>query len=271
MFSQHLTDRAVITLSGSDSIPFLQGLVTNDVSQLSKDSALYAALLSPQGKFLHDFLLVADEDRILIDIHAARAGDLLARLKMYKLRSKVSFSLSELQVSAFWDTASPPQVGGIMVTDPRAGALGYRLYSDVPVTPGDAGDYEAHRIALGIPDGARDMRADKSLLMEYGFEALHGVSFSKGCYVGQEVTARSKFRGAVRKQLYKVRAQSPLPANGTLLVGSGVTVGELLSVSGTQGLALMRPEDLEKISGPVTADGVSVFYTTPEWNRPAAA
>lgn len=255
-----LTDRSVVALSGDDTIPFLQGLITNDAALLENGTPLYTALLSPQGKFMHDFFLVPQQGRILLDIHKDREADLLGRLKIYRLRSKVNFEpLADHQVMAVWDTAQ--QEG---IADPRLPALGRRIYGSGLVSSEPTGDYEAHRISLGIPDGAKDMQAEKSLLLEFDFEALHGVSFSKGCYVGQEVTARSKFRGQVRKQLYQVRSTAALPPSGTEVLSGGVSIGELRSTSGDTGLALLRTEEVEK-KNPLTAGGVSISARRPSW------
>lgn len=261
MFYAHLYDRTIIALSGDDRISFLQGLITNDAEKLAQGETLYAALLSPQGKFLHDFFVIPEPERILVDVNKDRANDLLARLKIYKLRSKVTIEPLELQVTAIWPHA--PQG----VADPRLPALGSRSYGDVDVSSYQMGDYAHHRISLGVPDGAKDMHIDKSLPLEFGLDKLHGVSFSKGCYVGQEVTARSKFRGQVRKALYCVSSAANLPPLGTPVVTSGKEVGELRSVSGSIGLALLRIEEVENTQAPLMAGGIAIRAQRPEWHQ----
>lgn len=257
-----LHDRSVVSIAGDDRIAFLQGLITNDATLLEHSHALYAALLSPQGKFLHDFFLIPQAERILLDVNAGRAADLLARFNLYKLRAKVNIQpLPSYKVLAVWDAAAPAEA----IPDPRLAALGVRIYGENLAAPGEAGDYEAHRIALGIPDGAKDMHIDKTLLLEFHFESLHGVSFSKGCYVGQEVTARSKFRGQVRKQLYSVAADTPLPAPGTIITAGAEEVGELRSVSGTRGLAVMKADILRNNDAAPVAAGITLQYRLPEW------
>lgn len=271
----YLNDRAIIALSGEDTITFLQGLITNDADRLSQGDALYAAMLSPQGKFLHDFFLLPTQEHILIDIHADRAEDLYKRLSMYKLRSNVTITRkNDTKVMAIWGGEIPSLPDGdiYFMADPRLPAMGLRIYAAPetlePLHTGmQQGDYENHRIGLGIPDGAKDMHIDKSLLMEFGFESLHGVSFSKGCYVGQEVTARSKFRGQVRKSLYLVTADTTLPPQGTLIIRDTIQLGELLSVSGQRGLALLRTEELEKTQLPIMANGTALHYHWPAWNK----
>ena len=256
-----LPDRLVIAITGDDRIPFLQGLITNDAARLEKGEAIYAAMLSPQGKFLHDFFIIPDGETLLLDVNRDRADDLLKRLKIYKLRASVTLEpVPEMTVHALWNAPAPAH--SIVITDPRLAALGLRIYGTTALE-GEPGDYEAHRIALTIPDGAKDMHIEKSLLLEFSFESLHGVSFSKGCYVGQEVTARSKFRGQVRKCLVAIRAEHPLPAGGDIVSG-GVAVGELLSTHGTHGLALLRVEALQP--GTILQAGdVTITAEIPHW------
>lgn len=264
MLYSHLSDRTVIALSGEDRIPFLQGLITNDANLLTQDVALYAAMLSPQGKFLHDFFLIPNGEEILLDINKHRAADLIARLNIYKLRSKISIQPIECKVSACWDAPAPPPLEDI-IADPRLSALGWRIYGDAKLPEASLADYETHRITLGIPDGATDMHIDKSFLLEFAFENLHGVSFSKGCYVGQEVTARSKFRGQVRKQIYCVSSEKILPTLGATITSNGMPIGELRSTSGHHGIALLKIEELEKITAPLMAGDVQINYHLPEW------
>ncbi len=257
MLYSHLSDRTVLALSGEDRIPFLQGLITNDANLLAQGTALYAAMLSPQGKFLHDFFLIPKSEEILLDINKHRAADLIARLNIYKLRSKISLQPIECKVTACWDMPSPPPIEGI-IADPRLSALGWRIYGDAKLPEASLADYEAHRISLGVPDGAIDMHIDKSFLLEFDFEKFHGVNFSKGCYVGQEVTARSKFRGQVRKHIYSVSSEEILPPLGTAVTSGDIAIGELRSTSGHIGLALLRSEELEKASVPLMAGDVQI-------------
>lgn len=264
MHYAELDSRTLIRLSGDDIIPFLQGLITQDAQKLAKSEALYTALLSPQGKFLHDFFLVPRGDSIWLDVAKTRADDLLNRLKLYKLRSKISIEpLPESYgMVAIWGGASDG------ITDPRLKEMGQRLYGERDTirsyakSIAQAGDYEAHRIKHTIPDGAIDMIFEKSLLLEFGFEDLHGVSFSKGCYVGQEVTARSKYRGQVRKHLARASAAENLPQKGTNIMMNDQMVGELLSVSGTEALAMLR---VEAIGSMMKCADISVNFMWPLW------
>lgn len=254
-----LSDRLLVALTGDDVIPFLQGIITQDATRLAKGEALYTALLSPQGKFLHDFFLIPQEGRVLLDVHRARADDLLTRMKMYRLRSKVGFEPlpNEISVVAVWNE----DVDG--VTDPRLPQLGKRMYGVSGMSSAD--DYEAHRIALGVPDGAIDMTPEKSLLLEFGFEDLHGVSFTKGCYVGQELTARTKYRANIRKHLFIVRAEQVLPIKGSAILYQDKAIGEMLSVHGKNGLALLALDAVEVSGGSLVCEAIEVHAQFPKW------
>ena len=188
-----LSDRAVVRVSGADARAFLQGLLTNDIDALGPDRPIYAGLLSPQGKALFDLLVFADGDEILIDVAAVRAEALVRRLTMYRLRKAVTIAPTPLSVIAGWNDAAAGHAA-----DPRLAALGARWIAATPVA--DTGDYTAHRLTHGIPDSA-DIGEDALLWLETGADLLNGVSFTKGCYVGQENTARMHHRAKVRRQL----------------------------------------------------------------------
>ena len=253
MFYAHLADRAVISISGDDAFVFLQGLVSNDVMRLKKGESVYAALLTAQGKFLHDFFLMPQGDSILLDCNKQGAADLLARLAMYKLRSKVTLEAKDdAGVVAVWgeDSGSGFRASEAWFSDPRMPQLGWRFIGNSDaisarckeqgMTAADDKAYERCRLSLGVPDGAYDMVREKSLLLEFGFEDLHGVDFAKGCYVGQEVTARSKYRGQMRRFIYQVQAEVALPPCGTPVTLDGVAAGELRSGQNGTGLALLN-------------------------------
>lgn len=264
----HLSDRAIIRISGDDRISFLQSLITNDASKLTQGEAIYAALLSPQGKFLHDFILIPEAEHLLMDIHDSHADAIIARMSLYRLRAKVAFERIAMPVAACWEEGPlPADAGGHYIPDPRMAALGWRLYGPQPPATASLEAYHEQRIRLGVPEGALDMHVNQSLLLEFGFEALHGVSFSKGCYIGQEVTARSKFRGQVRRQLCPVVAPHPLPAIGTPVMREGEVVGELRSISGSHGLALLRMEALEQTAAGLMAGGVPLQIVAGDWMR----
>lgn len=240
-----LTDRAVLRLGGGDCRSFLQGLITNDVEQLSVGRAVYAALLTPQGKFLFDFHLYQDGDSILLDAAQSMMPDLVKRLSMYKLRSDVSIVPEpSLVIAAVWPHLSA-DVDAVVASDPRHNDLGQRVVgsaASIEVLANDcmAGDYDAHRLSLGIPDGVRDLIANKTILLEAGFDALDGVSFDKGCFVGQELTARTKYRGLVKRRLLSVDIEGDTPPPGTPVMAGETTAGEMRSAQGTVGLAMLR-------------------------------
>lgn len=240
--------RGVIEIAGEDRAAFLQGLVTNDMTDMAEGEARYAALLTPQGKYLFDFLVVAAADRFLLDCEAVRAADLLRRLTMYKLRAKVTLAdrSAELGVAAVWDADGPSPPGAVTYRDPRLPELGWRVILPTAAMPtNDSGSYDAHRLALGLPEGSTDFPVDKLLILEGNLDYLNGVSFTKGCYVGQEITARMKHRGKVRKRLLPVRVTGPLPPLGTPIVAHGKAAGELRSGRDGRALAYLRLEDID--------------------------
>jgi folate-binding protein YgfZ len=275
-YASILDDRTVIALSGSDARDFLQGLVTNDMAACS-DCAVYAALLTPQGKILFDFLIVPDtEKRFLIDCATERAADLTKRLSMYRLRAKIEIAPQrELAVAAIWekDGAIPfPPVGAITFTDPRLSALGVRMIATRDVLARATGtfprgDYTEHRLALGVPDSA-DLPPDSVFALDAGLEELNGVSFKKGCYVGQEVTARMKHRATARRRFVLAESTDRLPAAGTPVESAGREIGTLASGDLHKALALVRLDRLaeaEAAQAPVTAAGRRLMLRKAPW------
>ena len=283
-----LEDRGVLAVSGPDRRAFLQGLVSNDVEKVASDRAVYAALLTAQGKYLHDFIMVEAEagEAIWLDAERARLLDLKRRLSIYRLRAKVEIAeRPELAVAAvFGDGAlaalglpgTPGSArledGGILLVDPRLAALGARAILDrerlarLPFAAADFAAYDRHRLALGIPDGSRDLVTEKSILLESGFDELNGVDWQKGCYVGQELTARTKYRGLIKKRLFPVRIDGPPPAAGTIVSADGSEAGEMRSSRDGMGLALLR---LDAVGGsrPLSADAATLRAVRPGWMR----
>ena len=231
-----LPHRAVLRISGADALPFLQGLLTCDVMRLPERGAQFAALLTPQGKYLHSFFLYWQDGAVLLDVARDRLPDLLARLNMYRLRSQVAMEETALNVGAFWGEAPALPAAA----DPRLDALGFRAVAQaLPQATARAEDYDAHRLVLGVPEDF-DLTPDKSFPLQFGFEDLHAVDFAKGCYVGQEVTARTKHRGQLAKILCSVRGT--LPEKGARLLAGGADAGEMLSGRDGVGLALVTAE-----------------------------
>jgi folate-binding protein YgfZ len=287
-----LEDRGIVTVAGEDRSAFLQGLVSNDVAKVSAGRAAYAAFLTAQGKFLHDFFVIDMGEMLALDCERSRADDLKKRLSLYKLRSKVVLAnvSDEYRVfAAFGPTiveklelTEPGQAkeyaGGIAYLDPRLKEMGARfllhggLGEDPLVALGcvraEPDDYHALRIANGLPDGSRDLPIEKAILLENGFDELHAIDWDKGCYVGQELTARTKYRGLVRKRLMPVEVDGPLPAFGAEIAFDGKEAGEMRSGQGDRALALLRLEAVEKALAegkPLTAGETKLTPIKPGW------
>ncbi|WP_156114489.1 YgfZ/GcvT domain-containing protein, partial [Paracoccus sanguinis] len=222
--------RTILRVTGPDREHFLQGLVTNDVRR----APVWAALLTPQGKYLADFFVVPDGESLLIDVDARLADDLLRRLSMYKLRSQVEIATTPLTVTR---GTGPAPEGAI--ADPRHPALGWRLYADAPAGE-DATDWDALRVAHLVPESLAELVPNESYPLEAGFERLHGVDFRKGCYVGQEVTARMKHKTELRKGLTRVRIEGEAAPGTPILTEDGREAGTLGTVAGTHALAHLR-------------------------------
>jgi hypothetical protein len=254
-----LEDRAVLRLSGADTVSFLQGLLTNDIATLSPAAPLYAGLLSPQGKALFDMILFAGEDgAVLIDVAADRAPALAKRLSLYRLRKAVTIEPSSLAVLAGWDGGEAGHA-----PDPRFAGLGGRWLGDAD-GPDGAADYDAHRLAIGVP-GSADIGEDELLWLETGADLLNGVSFTKGCYVGQENTARMHHRDKVRRRLVPVHFDGD-PGDGTIRDAAGRGAGSLRSHRGGAGIAHLR---LEAATGPLTVSAAPLTVQRPAWLEPA--
>ncbi|MBM3616103.1 MAG: folate-binding protein YgfZ [Alphaproteobacteria bacterium] len=226
-------DRRIHQLSGTDALPFLQGLTSNDVLPLAKGPGIvWTALLTPQGKYLADFLVVNTGAALLIDIKESLAPATLQRLSMYRLRSDVQISPAEVTVTR---GLGPAPTGAL--PDPRHPALGWRAYG--PAGTAAQIDWDAIRVAHCIPESGIELIPDDSYLLENGFERLNGVNFRKGCYVGQEVTARMKHKTELRKGLVQVAISgSVLP--GTEVMAGGKVVGRVFTQSGGKALAHLR-------------------------------
>ncbi len=244
-----IPDRMVWRLSGGDVLTFLQGLVTNDVLPLGRGPGMvWAALLSPQGKYLADFLIARraedPEGEFLLDLPAPLAEGVFKRLALYCLRADVKIAPSGLYPAR---GLGPAPAGAL--PDPRDPALGWRHYAQ---TPGAAAvtDWDALRIAHMVPEYPADLRPDDSYILEAGFERLHGVDFRKGCYVGQEVTARMKHKTELRKGLVRLRIEGDSAPGTPITLPDGREAGTLGTVSGGKALAHMR---FDRLSGPLNA------------------
>ena len=249
------TSRGVIAMRGKDVRAVLQGVVTNDVDRVAPGQAVYAALLTPQGKYMFDFFLLdGGEDCVLIDVARDSAVSLAQRLKMYCLRRDAALEGTDMQVALVWGGAAPEGA----VPDPRCAALGWRIYgADLQPTWTQAAraDYDALRVAHVVPESGVELTPD-TFILEAGFERLSGVDFRKGCYVGQEVTARMKHKTELRKGLVRVAVDGPAKA-GSPITSNGKPAGTLFTVADGQGLAHLR---LDRAGAGMDADGARVDY-----------
>ncbi len=262
-FTAELTDRAVLDVSGEDRVAFLQGLVSNDVAAAGPGRAVWSALLTPQGKWIADFFIFADGERLLLDVEAGQAEMLAKLLSRYRLRSKVTIARTELGVQAVWGGAPSP--GGVQAPDPRLAEAGWRVLGGGLAANADEADYDLHRLRLGLPSGSRDLEAERSTLVESGFDELHGIGWEKGCYMGQELTARTKYRGLVKRRLVPVRVEGELPAVGTPVMHGESEVGTIRSGRGDRALASLR---LDAIKGEGLRCGAAVLVPEPAaWMR----
>ena len=277
-----LSHRSVIAVGGDDRVEFLQGLISNDTTKVAPGKAVWAALLTPQGRFLNDMFVVDGGDgTLLLETERERAPALAKKLTLYKLRSKVAVEdrSAALDVAVVFGAGADkalPIGGTISFVDPRLAGLGVRVLAPAGQaaallaargfveTPVEA--YEALRLEAGVPDGSRDLRVEKALLLESGFDELNGVDWKKGCYMGQELTARTKYRGLVKKRLFPIEVDGALPAPGTSVHLDGEEVGELRSGSGRRALALLQTE-AARGAGALTADGVRIVPVIPPWMR----
>jgi folate-binding protein YgfZ len=254
--------RALLRIEGADARAWLQGLVSNDVEKLAPGRAVYAAMLSPQGKYLFDFVIVQDGDAILLDAAADRAAALAQRLGMYRLRRAVTVAPDPRGVALVWG-ADPGAETALVVADPRAASLGWRLYAADPaaaLAAAGAGaatraEHDALRVAAMVPESGVELIPDDSYILEHGFDRLNGVDFRKGCYVGQEVTARMRHKTELRKGLVRVRVAGEAAPGTPVTAADGKPAGVLFTVAGDRGLAHLR---FDRMDGPMTAGAATV-------------
>ena len=283
--------RGLVSVAGEEARDFLQGLVSNDVNKAGAGRALHAAFMTPQGKYLHDFFIVQAGDALILDCE--RADDLVRRLKLYKLRSRVDIEdrTETLAAAALFGEgtrlalgldaeagSAKSFAGGVVYMDPRLADAGARAVldrdgaasalEDAGFKPAAAAEYDRLRLGLGLPDGSRDLIVEKSILLENGFDELNGIDWDKGCFLGQELTARTKHRALIRKRLMPVDIEGPAPPPGTPVLLDGGQAGEMRSARGGIGLALMRLEHLLKArqsGAPFTAGDARLTPKKPGW------
>lgn len=258
-----LASRAVLTLSGTDRKKFLQGIITNNMENISANSSLYAALLTPQGKYLHDFFISEINNTLYLDCERERLPDLFRRLMMYRLRAEVELADCSDKYTV---TASPDKLKDALVScpDPRLSAMGYR--NILTTTDGTADNqYDRLRLKHGLPDGSRDFEVDRTLILEGNMEHLNGVDFNKGCYVGQEVTARMKHRAILKKRLLPVKLEGELPECNTEITDeSGKKIGHIRSGRDNMAIGYFRLSRM-KFGETYTCGDARVTPWQPDW------
>lgn len=284
-----LPDRGVVHVTGDDAEKFLQGLVTNDVAGpaavLPKTPAVavHAGLLSPQGKVQFEFFVVGLGGGFLLDTARDRIGDLIKRLGIYKLRAKVAIedATNDLAVVAVWDGRFASGFNATHFDDPRLAALGIRWLAprsqlerliEGRVNAGEAiaateDGYHAHRIALGVPEGGRDYAFGDTFPHEANFDLLNGVSFTKGCFIGQEVVSRMQHRGLARKRIVIVDGETPLQT-GSEVMAREAAIGRIGSVAANRALALVRLDRAEEAKSKgehLTVSGRPITLRLPEY------
>ncbi len=272
-----LERRGVVAVGGPDAEKFLNDLVTADVSRAGPGQAVFAGLLTPQGKILFDFIVFRDGDRFLFDLPRGLAADFVKRLGFYKLRAKVTVDdiSADTRVLAVWGPQGVHHIDGVAAPDPRLAALGWRVIAPADQPPALSGfalateaDYDAHRIALAIPEGGVDFVFGDAFPHDTDMDQLTGVDFGKGCYIGQEVVSRMQHRGTARRRFVIAHATGPLPGPGAEVTAGGKALGLLGSSAGNGALALLRldrAKDAIDAGTPIMAGDATLTLSLPGW------
>jgi len=277
-----LTNRGVLAIAGEDATKLLQGVVTNDMARLEAEAALHTGLLSPQGKILFDFFVVKAADGVLIETLKSSVAPLKQRLDMYRLRANATITdvTENYTIAVCWGGPhaavheTSPTLGFL---DPRHPGLGTRHLASLAsewrcdtegAEAASQDDYHAHRIAIGVPDAGRDFALSDTFPHEALYDQTRSVSFSKGCYVGQEVVSRMQHRGTARKRIVPVESTRPLPKTGTEIRANDVAIGTLGSVAGNRALAMIRLDRAAEFRAKdiaLMADDTPVDIKLPDW------
>ena len=288
-----LTDRGILSVSGADSLAFLQGIVTNDIEKVSENCAIYAAILTPQGKYLHDFFVAKIGDSFLLDCPTNQLGELTKRLKMYRLRAKVDIEdrSDDFAIFAITGPNTPNFVeltgtagaatdygDGIAFVDPRLIELGLRTIQPAAtaidfmkkagLSAGVLENYQASQFSFGVPDGGNCEVLKQTFPLEIGFDELNAISFDKGCYVGQEVTTRMKIRKLVKKRLVPVIFDGSAPAPGAVIHNQDKAAGQIFAANNESGLAMIRLETLDQVlngDSKLATEETTLRATKPAW------
>ena len=240
-----LKNRAVISVSGDDAKSFLQGLLTNDVSKLSEGTLVYALMLTPQGRFLYDFFITERDGGLLLDVQKSCIDAIMKKLKMYKLRANVDFTVTDFRVYVSEDS-----IASDSIQDPRSSGLGYRTITSEEYQLSEDEWYHKARISDKIPDADMDMEYERSLPMEMNCDKIGAIDFQKGCYVGQEVTSRMRYRANIRKALYIVESDNALN-KGSEVEFNDRKLGVVLGGIENEYLALFNIEEVSALAGKI--------------------
>jgi tRNA-modifying protein YgfZ len=273
----HLGDRGVIEMAGTEATGFLQRLITNSVLNIPKGEGRYAGLLTPQGKLLFDFFVVplpgGADAGYLIDCAGEQTADLVTRLNLHKMRAKIAIEdkSKKIAVAAIFGGEVAAGLEGVVYRDTRGPSMGWRAIAprEALARLTDAGEatYEAHRIAQGVPKGGVDFRYGDAFVHDVNLDLMNGVDFKKGCYVGQEVVARVHYRNSARKRIVKIHFDGPAPAQGTQITAGETNIGQVGSMAGDNGLAMVRLDRLEEARAAgvaLKAGDVAVEVTLPD-------
>lgn len=253
-----LDSRALIRVSGPDARPFLHNLLTQDVETLQPGELRFGALLSPPGRLLFDLFIWGEEDGVILDVAAERRDALVQRLTLYKLRAQVEIMPIPDAVFVAWGADIPDG----FVADPRLSALGGRRWGDQSETDAAEADWQAHRLALGVPDPTQDALMDKTYPIEADFDLLNGIDFHKGCFIGQETTSRMKRRGTIKNRMMAIAFDGPAPERGAEVLKGDLRAGEVMTGAEGRAIVLMR---LDRMDGDLTVEGRPVRVEKPGW------
>jgi folate-binding protein YgfZ len=263
-----LADRGVLKMEGAEAQGFLQRLITNSVQNINAGESRFSALLSPQGKLLFDFFVIplpdGAEAGFLIDCVRDQSAALAQRLNLHKMRAKIAITdqSDNLGVAAIMSCSAPAQFGAVVYRDMRAAGMGLRMIGAdlAKVSNGETADYEARRIAEGVPKGGLDFVYGDAFVQDTNLDWLNGVDFKKGCYVGQEVVARVHHRKSAKKRIVKFHFEGAPPSHGAEIAAAGAPLGQVGSTAGSEGLAMVR---LDRLEDALAADAVVTAGATP--------
>ena len=260
-FMQVRPERAVLSLAGPEAESFLHNLVTTDMLDLAEGEARYGGLLTPQGKILFDFFMLKTAEGYLLDCAASQRGDLMKRLTFYRLRAKVTFTeRDDLEVGV----AAAQPAGAMAYADPRTALIGWRLIAAKGTLPPGSG-YDEARIALGLADTDGDIGSGLLFPHEANFDQCGAVSFTKGCYIGQEVVSRMEHRATARSRILPVQFDGAAALRDAAIKSGEKIIGSVLSSAGNMGLALLRLDRLGEAEEPLLTEGVRTTVQTPPW------